>query len=56
MDADTEILFADVAALTVWLDADEGLFLERPSMSAELFDDLLKGRMHGWGHRGPGSP
>ena len=56
LDADTEILFADVAALTVWLDADEGLFLERPSMSAELFDDLLKGRMHGWGHRGPGSP
>jgi hypothetical protein len=52
MDANTEIFFDDVAALTAWLDADEALFLERPSMAAELFDDLLKGRIHEWGRQG----
>ncbi len=56
MDANAEIFFDDVAALTAWLDADEALFLERPSMAAELFDDLLKGRIHEWGRQGLGRP
>jgi hypothetical protein len=52
MDANTEIFLDDVAALTAWLEADEGLFLERPSMAAELFADLLGGRIHEWGRQG----
>lgn len=55
MDANTEIFLDDLAALTAWLEADEGLFLERPSMAAELFDDLLSGRIHEWGRQGLGS-
>jgi hypothetical protein len=52
MDANTEIFLDDVNALTAWLDADEALFLERPSMASELFDDLLNGRIHEWGRQG----
>jgi hypothetical protein len=52
MDANTEVFFDGVDGLTAWLDADEALFLERPSMAAELFDDLLKGRIHEWGRQG----
>ena len=54
MDANAEIFFDDAAALTAWLDADEALFLERPSMAAELFDDLLRGRIQEWGRKGLG--
>jgi hypothetical protein len=54
MDANAEIFFDDVAALTAWLDADEALFLQRPSMAAELFDDLLQGRIREWGRQGHG--
>jgi hypothetical protein len=52
MDQNAEIFLGDVAALTAWLDAEEGLFLGRPSMAAELFDDLLNGRIHEWGRQG----
>jgi hypothetical protein len=54
MDANTEIYFDDVAALTDWLEADEALFLARPSMAAELFNDLLNGRIREWGRQGLG--
>jgi hypothetical protein len=52
MDANAEIFLDDVAALTTWLEADEALFLERPSMAAELYDDLLTGRIREWGRLG----
>ena len=52
MDRNVEIFLDDVAALAAWLDADEALFLERPSMAAELFDDLLNGRIREWGRLG----
>jgi hypothetical protein len=52
MDRNAEIHFQDVATLGAWLDADESLFLERPSMAAELFDDLLTGRIRDWGRQG----
>ena len=52
MDANAELFFDDVAAFRTWLDADEALFLERRSMTAELFDDLLNGRIHEWGRQG----
>ena len=51
MDTNTEIFLDDAAALTRWLDANESLFLERPSMAGELFDDLLNGRIQ-WGRQG----
>ena len=56
MDLNAEIFVEDGAALTEWLDANEGLFLGRPSMAAELFDDLLAGgSMRGDGRAsGPG--
>ena len=53
MDRNTEVFFEDAVALTAWLDANEGLFLDRASMAAELFDDLLSGRIDQWGRRGP---
>ena len=53
MDRNAEVSLADAATLTAWLDANEGLFLDRPSMAAELFDDLLSGRIDQWGRRGP---
>jgi len=52
MDRNTEVYFEDAPALAVWLDANEGLFLQRPSMAAELFDDLLGRRLDEWGGRG----
>jgi hypothetical protein len=53
MDRDTEVSLGSAAALTAWLDANEGLFVSRPTMAAELFDDLLTGRIAEWGRRGP---
>ncbi len=53
MDRNTEVSLPDAVTLTAWLDANEGLFLDRPSMAAELFDDLLTGRVDQWGRRGP---
>ena len=53
MDRNAEVSLADAVTLTAWLDANEGLFLDRPSMAAELFDDLLSGRIDQWGRRGP---
>lgn len=52
MDLNAEVFVDDGAALTEWLDANEGLFLGRPSMAAELFDDLLRGRVDEWGRQG----
>ena len=53
MDRNAEVFLDDAVALTAWLDANEGLFVDRPSMAAELFDDLLTGRIDEWGRRGP---
>jgi hypothetical protein len=49
MDADTEVVLGDGRALTAWLDANEGLFLARHTMAADLFDELLSGRLDDWG-------
>jgi AcrR family transcriptional regulator len=51
-DRNAEIVLDDVTALAAWLDADEALFLARPSMAAELFDDLVTGRIREWGRLG----
>ncbi len=52
MDRDAEVFFADGAALARWLDANEALWVGRPSMAAELYDDLLTGRLDEWGGQG----
>jgi hypothetical protein len=52
MDRNAEIFLDDVATLTTWLDTNEGLFLGRPSMASELFDELLSGRIDEWGRQG----
>jgi len=52
MDLNAEIFLADGASLAAWLDANEGLFADRPSMAAELFNDLLTGRFDEWGRQG----
>jgi hypothetical protein len=51
MDADAEVILEDGASLTAWLDANEGLFLARHTMAADLFDELLSGRLREWGSR-----
>lgn len=53
MDRDTEVYFDDAANLAAWLDANEGLFLERSSMADELFVELFERRSDGWGGRRP---
>lgn len=52
MDRNAEVFLADGAALAAWLDANEPLFVGRPSMAGELFDALLTGRLDDWGARG----
>ena len=49
MDADAEVMLVDGSSLTAWLDANEGLFLARHTMAADLFDELLSGRLDAWG-------
>lgn len=56
MDRNAEIYLEDGPALTEWLDANEGLFLGRPSMAAELFDDLLTGHVDHWRRQGLPDP
>jgi hypothetical protein len=51
MDADLEVILEDGGSLTAWLDANEGLFLARHTMAADLFDELLSGRLREWGSR-----
>ena len=48
VDREAVITFPDEDALTVWLDANEALFLQRHSMASELFDELLNGRITEW--------
>ena len=48
VDREAVITFPDVDGLTDWLDANEGLFLERHAMASELFDELLEGRITKW--------
>jgi hypothetical protein len=48
VDKEVVISFPDVDRLTVWLDANEALFLQRRSMASELFDELLSGRINEW--------
>lgn len=52
MDRNAEVFLADGAALAAWLDANEALWVGRPSMASELFDDLLTGRLDDWGRQG----
>jgi hypothetical protein len=51
MDADAEVILEDGGSLTAWLDANEALFLARHTMAADLFDQLLSGRLDEWGSR-----
>jgi len=53
MDADAEVVLDDGPALSAWLDANEGLFAGRHAMAADLFDELLRGRLVDWGSQGP---
>lgn len=48
VDKEVVITFPDVDGLTVWLDANEALFLQRHAMASELFDELLDGRITEW--------
>jgi hypothetical protein len=52
MDLNAEVFLPDGASLVEWLDANEGLFADRPSMAAELFHDVLTGRFDEWGRQG----
>lgn len=45
VDRDHEIVLGDLVALAAWLDANGGLFKERPTMSRELFNQLLDQRI-----------
>jgi hypothetical protein len=51
-DLDEEFTFEDVDTLATWLDATEGLFLGRSSMTADVFSRRLWDRIDGWRHRG----
>jgi hypothetical protein len=52
MDRNAEVFLEDGTALATWLEANEGLFVGRPSMAGELFDELLTGRLDDWGRQG----
>jgi hypothetical protein len=51
-DLDEEFTFEDVGTLADWLDATEGYFLGRSSMTADVFTRQLWDRVDGWRHRG----
>jgi hypothetical protein len=50
-ELDQEFTFEDIGSLATWLDATEGRFLGRSSMTANVFSRRVWDRIDGWRHR-----